>query len=152
MLVRDQSRTPPGRSSRFTSSPVNGAYLERHAQKSSAILTSESACTPSAANGISQRRTKVAEFCFLTRLTTSTHFVRRSNFKGSESMPPSVSILRKRQRENDAAINQRERIQAPPASRTSRAPANLVAKNVRDGDPKQSGNYEQIRKHSYCQS
>jgi hypothetical protein len=43
MLAFDQSRTPPGRSIRFTSSPVNGAYFARQAQKSSASLSRESA-------------------------------------------------------------------------------------------------------------
>ena len=40
MLARDQSRIPPRRSIRFTSSPVNGAYFARHVQKSSASLSS----------------------------------------------------------------------------------------------------------------
>jgi hypothetical protein len=42
MLARDQSRIPPGRSIRFTSSPVNGAYFARQVQKSSASLFSDS--------------------------------------------------------------------------------------------------------------
>src|ERR1700693_2034954 len=42
MLARDQSRTPSGRSIRFTSSLVNGAYFARHVQKSSASLSSDS--------------------------------------------------------------------------------------------------------------
>jgi hypothetical protein len=43
MLARDQSRTPPGRSNRLTSSPVNGAYFARHVQKSLASCSSDSA-------------------------------------------------------------------------------------------------------------
>src|SRR5437016_10008479 len=39
MAAADQSRVPPGRSIRFTSSPVNGAYLARHVQKSPASLS-----------------------------------------------------------------------------------------------------------------
>jgi hypothetical protein len=35
----DQSRSPPGRSMRFTSSPVKGAYLARQVQKSSASFS-----------------------------------------------------------------------------------------------------------------
>src|SRR4029453_3479685 len=42
MLVPDQSRLPPGRSIRLTSSAVNGAYRARHAQKSSASLPNAS--------------------------------------------------------------------------------------------------------------
>src|SRR5436190_13735972 len=39
MAAADQSRVPPGRSIRFTSSSVNGAYLARHVQKSPASLS-----------------------------------------------------------------------------------------------------------------
>src|SRR6185503_14940231 len=44
MLACDQLRIPPGRSIRLTSSAVNGAYLARHVQKSSASFSSESGC------------------------------------------------------------------------------------------------------------
>jgi hypothetical protein len=44
MLARDQSHIPPCRSIRLTSSPVNGAYFARQAQKSSASLGNASVC------------------------------------------------------------------------------------------------------------
>src|SRR5215472_6299785 len=50
MLARDQSRIPPGRSIRFTSSPVKGAYFARQVQKSPAILSRESVWAHELAN------------------------------------------------------------------------------------------------------
>src|SRR5262245_39388472 len=44
MLARDQSRIPPGRSIRLTSSGENGACFARHAQKSRASLSNASIC------------------------------------------------------------------------------------------------------------
>src|SRR5205823_12604332 len=49
-LACDQSRSPPGRSIRLTSSSVNGAYLARHFQKLSASLSSDSAFNQALAN------------------------------------------------------------------------------------------------------
>src|SRR5213592_207595 len=54
MLASDQSRIPPGRSIRLTSSPVNGAYFARQAQKSSANLIKESGCVWLLANRASE--------------------------------------------------------------------------------------------------
>ena len=39
-------------------------------------------------------------------------------------------ILRKREPENHAAVNQRDRMQTAPAKNTARAPINLIAKDV----------------------
>ena len=58
MLARDQSRIPPGRSIRLTSSAVNGAYFARHAQKSSANCSSESGCAWTAAESVSEISSK----------------------------------------------------------------------------------------------
>ena len=49
MLARDQSRVPPGRSMRFTSSPVNGAYFARHPEVQPATLTVADAAHPATA-------------------------------------------------------------------------------------------------------
>src|SRR5262249_11511998 len=44
-------------------------------------------------------------------------------------------ILRKREPENHAAVNQRDRMETAPAKNTASAPINLIAKNVRNRHP-----------------
>src|SRR5438874_6584667 len=61
MLACDQSRIPPGRSIRFTSSSVNGAYFARHDQKSFANFCNESACVWLLANRASALRKTAAQ-------------------------------------------------------------------------------------------
>src|SRR5215469_14421326 len=58
-LARDQSRIPPGRSIRGTSSPLNGAYFARHFQKSSASLSSESVCCARTSEVVPSRRSTI---------------------------------------------------------------------------------------------
>src|SRR6516225_6534402 len=58
-------------------------------------------------------------------------------------------ILRKREGENHAAVNERNSMQTAPAKNCSRAPVDLIAKHVRDCDPKQSGNNQQISECRY---
>src|SRR5215472_18423427 len=48
-------------------------------------------------------------------------------------------ILRKREGENHAAVNERNGMQTAPAKNCSRAPVDLIAKHVGDCDTKQSG-------------
>jgi hypothetical protein len=62
MLALDQSRIPPGRSMRFTSSAVNGAHFARQAQKSSASLPNASACTGALAFNPQRIATQTAHF------------------------------------------------------------------------------------------
>src|SRR5262249_33076514 len=61
MLARDQSRIPPGRSIRLTSSAVKGPYFARQTQKSSANLSSVSVsdCTRTIVITIRQSATQV---------------------------------------------------------------------------------------------
>src|SRR5204863_5047666 len=59
MPARDQSRIPPGRSIRLTSSAVNGAYFARQAQKSLPSVSSEPACGRAIASIPSEPRKKV---------------------------------------------------------------------------------------------
>src|SRR5438477_11242428 len=58
-------------------------------------------------------------------------------------------ILHKGEGEDHAAVNERGSMQTAPAKDCSRAPVNLIAKHVRDRDPKQSGNDQQISEYSY---
>ena len=58
MLARDQSRIPPGRSIRLTSSAVNGACFARHAQKSFANCSRESGCAWTAVESVSEVSSK----------------------------------------------------------------------------------------------
>src|ERR1041385_2640203 len=46
------------------------------------------------------------------------------------------SILREREGENHAAVNERKSMQTAPAKNCSRAPVDLIAQHVRDCDPK----------------
>ena len=61
-------------------------------------------------------------------------------------------ILRKREPENHATVNQRDSVQTPPAKNAARAPINLIAKDVRNCDPEQTGDNQQVSKHCYEQA
>src|SRR5882724_202503 len=61
-------------------------------------------------------------------------------------------ILRKRERENHTAIDQGDSVQTAPAKDATRAPVDLIAKDIRDRDPKQPGSNQQISEHRYQQS
>src|SRR4030095_480166 len=67
MLARDQSRVPPGCSSRLTSSPVNGAHFARHAQKSFANLSKESVAAEASPNNTAPRN-NTAQLFFMDEL------------------------------------------------------------------------------------
>ena len=56
-------------------------------------------------------------------------------------------IPRTRDCENHATIDERNRVQEAPAENAPRAPVNLIAKHVRDRNPKQSGHNQQISKY-----
>ena len=64
-------------------------------------------------------------------------------------MPMFRLILREGERENHAAIDKSDSIQTAPAKNTSRGPIDLIAKDVRDRDPKQTGNNQQISENRY---
>src|SRR6266487_3539220 len=49
-----------------------------------------------------------------------------------------ILISRKREGQNRAAINERDRMQKTPPQNAARAPVDLVTQNVRDGNPKKS--------------
>ena len=49
-------------------------------------------------------------------------------------------ISRQRECENHAAINERDCMQETPAENAARAPVDFIAKQVRDRNPKQTGN------------
>jgi hypothetical protein len=61
-------------------------------------------------------------------------------------------ILRKRECENHAAINQRDSVQTAPTKHAPCGPINLIAKQIRDGDPKQAGKNQQVSKDRYKQT
>ena len=58
-----------------------------------------------------------------------------------------ISINRDRQCENHHAVTQCDPLQQSPACGAARAPVDLVPKQVRDRDPEQSGEDEQIGEH-----
>src|SRR5205823_6594382 len=47
-------------------------------------------------------------------------------------------VLRKREPENHAAVNQHDSMQTAPAKNTASGPINLIAKNVRNRHPEQA--------------
>src|SRR5215472_17119313 len=61
-------------------------------------------------------------------------------------------ILRKRELENHAAINQGHRMQTAPAKNTASAPINLIPKDVRNRYPEQAGDNQQVSKHCHEQA
>jgi hypothetical protein len=61
-------------------------------------------------------------------------------------------VLRKREPENYAAVNQRDNMQTAPAKNTASAPINLVAKDVRNRYPEQAGDEQQVSKHRHEQA
>src|SRR4030095_10708886 len=67
MLARDQSRVPPGCSSRWTSSPLTGAHFARHAQKSFANLSRESVAAEASPNNTAPRN-NTAQLFFMSEL------------------------------------------------------------------------------------
>src|SRR5207342_917306 len=60
-------------------------------------------------------------------------------------------VLRKREPENYAAVNQHEGVQAAPAKNAASAPINLIAKDVRNRHPEQAGDNQQVSKHRHEQ-
>ena len=65
---------------------------------------------------------------------------------------PTDLVLRKREPENYAAVNQHEGVQAAPAKNAASAPINLVAKDVRNRHPEQTGDNQQVSKHRHEQA
>ena len=61
-------------------------------------------------------------------------------------------VLRKREPENHAAVNQHDSVQAAPAKNTASAPINLIAKDVRNRHPEQAGDNQQVSKHRHEQA
>src|SRR6266487_1296832 len=57
------------------------------------------------------------------------------------------SVSRKRKCENHAAIDERKSVQETPAEDAPRAPVNLIAKHIRDRNPKQSRDDQHISEH-----
>ena len=58
-------------------------------------------------------------------------------------------ILRQGERQDYAAINERDRMQTAPAKNAACAPVNLIAQDIGDRDPKQTGNNQRISEPRY---
>lgn len=66
--------------------------------------------------------------------------------------PPQFLILREGESENDAAVNQGDHVQTAPTKDAPRAPINLIAQQIRDGDPEQASQNQQISEDCYEQT
>src|SRR5215470_2205236 len=61
-------------------------------------------------------------------------------------------VMPKRERENHAAVDQRDCVQKAPAKGAPCAPVNLIAQHIWDGDPEQTGQNQQISEYRYEQT
>ena len=70
---------------------------------------------------------------------------------GSDRWPLRL-VLRKRESEDHATIDQYENVETSPSKDAARNPIDLVAKDIWNGDPEQTGDNQKVRKHCHEQA